>query len=294
MITNAQAGSAADDAVGAVDAVLRANATIEIARPDGPEELVEVLRGRAGREVVVLGGDGSLHLAVQALYDLDDLATTVIGLVPMGTGNDFARTMELPLDPAEAAQVLLDGSPRRLDLLVDDNGGVVVNAAHVGVGAEAGKEAKDLKPKLGKLAYAAGAAVAGAKVEGWQIGVVVDGETINDPETRVLMIGITNGTSVGGGTQLAPDARPDDGLADVVVSRALGPIARVGYAATMAVGRHVDRDDVTTVRGREISIAGDPVPVNTDGELEDAVAQRTWRLIPGAWQLIAPAAPSRR
>lgn len=288
VIANAKAGSAVDDAVEAVSGVLSARATIEISRPDGPEDLVEALRGRAGREVVVLGGDGSLHLAVQALYDLDDLDATVIGLIPMGTGNDFARTMELPLEPAEAAQVVLDGSPRQLDLLVDGNGGVVVNAVHVGVGAEAGKEAKDLKPKLGKLAYAAGAAVAGAKVEGWLIGVVVDGETINEPDARVLMIGIANGTSVGGGTQLAPDARPDDGLADVVVSRSLGPLARVGYAAKMAVGSHGDRDDVTTVRGREIRIAGDPVPVNTDGELEDSITERSWRVLPGAWQLIAP------
>jgi YegS/Rv2252/BmrU family lipid kinase len=237
----------------------------------------------------VLGGDGSLHLAVQALYDLDDLAGTVIGLVPMGTGNDFARTMQVPLDPTEAAQLVLDGSPHRLDLLVDENGGVVVNAAHVGVGAEAGKEAKDLKPKLGKLAYAAGAAKAGAAAEGWQIQVIVDGETINEASSSVLMVGVANGATVGGGTPLAPDASPDDGLADVIVSRAVGPIARVTYAAQMAMGRHLERDDVAVVRGREIQITGEPAPVNTDGELEDDVDQRTWRVLPAVWQMISQA-----
>jgi len=287
VIANAKAGSAVDEAVETVRAVLEARATVEIARPDGPEQLLDVLRARAGREVVVLGGDGSLHLVVQSLTDLDDLSGTVIGLVPMGTGNDFARTMQVPLDPAEAAALVLDGSPRRLDLMVDDNGGVVVNAVHVGVGAEAGKEAKDLKPKLGKLAYAAGAAKAGAAVDGWRIEVVVDGAVINDAETVVLMVGIANGVSVGGGTRLAPDARPDDGLADVIVSRAAGPVARVTYAAQVAVGRHTDRDDVITARGREIRIVGEPMPVNTDGELEDDVEQRTWTLRPAAWQLIA-------
>lgn len=288
VIANSRAGSAAEDAVTTVETVLGARTTVEVARPDGPDELTEVLRRRAGREVVVLGGDGSLHLAVQALYDLGDLADTVIGLVPMGTGNDFARTMQVPLDPDVAAQVLVDGSARRIDLMVDGGGGVVVNAAHVGVGAEAGKEAKGLKPKLGKLAYAAGAAKAGAAIEGWRIEVVVDGETINDGTTDVLMIGIANGATVGGGTRLAPDARPDDGLADVVVSRAVGRLARVSYAAQMAVGRHLDRDDVIAVRGREIHIHGDPAPVNTDGELEDDVTERTWRVLPGAWQIICP------
>ena len=287
VIANAKAGQSVDEAVETVVTVLRAGATVEIARPEGPDELVDVLRARAGREVVILGGDGSLHLAVQTLYDLEDLAGTVLGLVPMGTGNDFARTMGVPLDPAEAAALVLDGSPRRLDLMVDDNGGVVVNAVHLGVGAEAGKEATDLKPKLGKLAYAAGAAKAGAKVDGWNLEVVVDGKTINDADSTVLMVGIANGRTVGGGTRLAPEARPDDGLADVIVSSALGPVARVTYAAQVAAGKHLDRDDVITARGREISVQGDPAPVNTDGELEDDVEQRTWRVLPGAWQLIA-------
>lgn len=288
LIANSSAGTAADDAVKTVETVLGARCKFEVSRPDGPDELTEVLRRRGGREVVVLGGDGSLHLAVQALYDLGDLTDTVIGLVPMGTGNDFARTMRLPLDPEAAAQVVLDGSARRIDLMVDGDGGVVVNAAHVGVGAEAGKEAKDLKPKLGKLAYAAGAAKAGSAVEGWLIEVVVDGETINDSATDVLMIGIANGATVGGGTRLAPDARPDDGLADVIVSRAVGRLARVSYAAQLVIGRHLDRDDVIAVRGREIHIHGDPAPVNTDGELEDDVSDRSWRVLPGAWQIICP------
>ncbi len=288
VIANAQAGSSADEATTTVEQTLSAVADVTVVRPDGPEALAAVLADRHGREVAVLGGDGSLHLAVQRLYERGELDTTPLGLVPLGTGNDFARTMGLPLDPADAAQIIAQGNLRRLDLVVDDAGGVVVNAAHVGVGAEAGKEAKDLKPKLGKLAYAAGAAVAGTRADGWRVGVAVDGRVVNDRRTRVLMVGIGNGISGGGGTKLAPDARPDDGLIDVVVSRALGPVARVAYAAQMAVGRHVNRDDVVAVRGREVRIAGEPVPVNTDGELGDTITRRSWRALPGAWQLYAP------
>lgn len=290
VIANAKAGSGAEEATATVEEILSADADVTVVRPDGPEALAAVLADRHGREVAVLGGDGSLHLAVQRLYERGELDTTPLGLVPLGTGNDFARTIGLPLDPADAAQIIAQGHLRRLDLVVDDAGGVVVNAAHVGVGAEAGKEAKDLKPRLGKLAYAAGAAVAGTRAEGWRLGVAVDGRVVNDRRTRVLMVGIGNGISVGGGTKLAPNARPDDGLIDVVVSRALGPVARVAYAAQMAVGRHVHRDDVVAVRGREVRIAGEPVPVNTDGELGDPITHRSWRVVPGAWQLYAPPA----
>lgn len=287
VIANAKAGSGADQTTTTVEEILSAVAEVTVVRPDGPDALAAVLADRHGREVAVLGGDGSLHLAVQFLHERGDLGETPLGLVPLGTGNDFARTMGLPLDPAAAAAVIATGHLRRLDLLVDDAGGVVVNAVHVGVGAEAGKEAKDLKPRLGKLAYAAGAAVAGARAEGWRVGVAVDGRMVNDRRTRVLMVGIGNGISVGGGTKLAPDARPDDGLVDVVVSRSIGPLARVAYAAQMAIGRHVNRDDVVAVRGREVRIAGESVPVNTDGELGDAITQRSWRVLPGVWQLYA-------
>lgn len=289
VIANAQAGGGDDDTTDTVEQVLSAAADVTVVRPGDPSELTAAIADRDGREVAVLGGDGSLHLVVQTLYDRGELDTTPLGLVPLGTGNDFARTMDLPLDPGDAAQVIAAGRLRRLDIMVDADGGVVVNAVHVGVGAEAGKESKDLKPRLGKLAYAAGAAVAGARTQGWRLGVAVDGRVVNDRRTRVLMVGVGNGVTVGGGTKLAPDARPDDGLVDVVVSRSLGPAARVAYAAQMAVGRHVNRDDVVAVRGREVRIAGDRVPVNTDGELGDAITHQSWRVVPGAWQLYVPA-----
>lgn len=285
LIANASAGSADDDTTAVVRAVLAVVADVEVVRPDGPAELGRALAGRDGREVVVGGGDGSLHLTVQELHERGELDAVPIGLVPTGTGNDFARTIGLPLDPRAAATVIARGALRRLDLLVDDAGGVVVNAVHLGVGAEAGKEAADLKPRLGKLAYAAGAALAGIRTQGWRLGVAVDGRRITSTRTRLLMVGICNGKTVGGGTELAPDARPDDGVVDVVVSRSYGPVARMAYAGQLAIGRHTRRDDVTTVRGREVLIFGDSVLVNTDGEVGSPITSRAWRVLPGAWQL---------
>lgn len=294
VIANASAGGADDDALATVREVLDDVADVQVVRPDGPAELARALADRDGRQVVVVGGDGSLHLTVQQLYERGELGDVTIGLVPRGTGNDFARTMGLPLESAqEAAAVVAGGASRWLDLVVDDASGVVVNAVHVGVGAEAGKQAADLKPRLGKLAYAAGAALAGVRTQGWRVAVAVDGRRVTGRRARVLMVGVANGKTVGGGTKLDPDARPDDGVVDVVVSRALGRFARMAYAIQLSFGSHTRREDVTVVRGREVRISGDPIRVNTDGEVGAPITRRTWHVLPGAWQLYVPNAPDR-
>ncbi|RIQ20806.1 diacylglycerol/lipid kinase family protein, partial [Jiangella rhizosphaerae] len=169
VITNTRAGGARDGAVGTALGVLRAGGDgVEVADLD-PDALPGVLERHPGHRPVVLGGDGSVHLLVATALRLGllDRPPFEFGLIPLGTGNDLARTLGLPLDPARAAEVVLDGKERDLDVLTDDAGGVVVNAVHLGVGAEAGRRAVPLKPRLGRLAYPVGSAVAGASARGW-------------------------------------------------------------------------------------------------------------------------------
>ncbi|WP_448639135.1 diacylglycerol/lipid kinase family protein [Geodermatophilus sp. URMC 63] len=122
--------------------------------------------------------------------------------------------------------------------------------------------------------------------------VTVDGAVVTDGDTPVLMAGVCNGPTIGGGTALAPGADPGDGLADVVVSTATGPAARAAFAAALLTGRHPARDDVV-VRGREVTVSGEPVELDADGELQDPVTARTWRLEPAAWSVLVPSAPGR-
>ncbi|MCK2212258.1 lipid kinase [Actinomadura sp. ATCC 31491] len=261
---------------------------------DGPGDLDRALAEHPDRDPVVLGGDGTLHRVVAALLARGELERRPVGLIPMGTGNDLARTLGIPLDPAEAARVVLTGVERPLDLLVAHEGGggggagIVLNAVHVGVGAEASRQATPLKPVLRRAAYAAGALLAGVRSRGWRLRVRVDGRPVADGRRRVLMVGIGNGASIGGGTPLAPDARPDDGLADVIVSYAVSPGARLAYGVLLRLGRHPRREDVATFRGREVVIEGEPVPANADGELHPPAARRSWTLRPAAWRIIAP------
>ena len=104
-----------------------------------PGELDGVLHRAGSRRIVVAGGDGSLHAVVTALYRRHDLETPCSGCCRSGTGNDFARTIEIPLDLEEAARSSSTGEVRPMDLIVDEVGEIVVNNVHVGAGAQASR-----------------------------------------------------------------------------------------------------------------------------------------------------------
>ena len=286
LVTNASAGTADEESIDAALAVLRGAADVRVEPCARPADLAALLDDRDGRQVVLAGGDGSMHLLAATLHGRGLLSVDdPVGLLPLGTGNDLARALGIPLDAPAAADVLLTGRPRPLDLLVDDAGGVVVNVVHLGIGAEAAAQAGGLKDTIGKAAYAVGSAVAGVRERGWTVRVEVDGEVVHDGEP-VLMVGVCNGHTIGGGAEIAPEAVLDDGLLDVVIATSTGPLARLGFGVALRGGEHVDRDDVLTIQGRTVTVSGDPFPANADGELNDPVERRTWTVHPHAWSIV--------
>ncbi len=287
VIANEDAGSAEQEAIAGAVGELEQAGPVQLVSSADQRQLDEILDRRAGRTVVVVGGDGSLHAVVSALHARGELSDCPVGLIPLGTGNDLARGLDIPLDPREAAKAIVEGRPRPLDLLVDDQGGIAVNAVHVGVGAHAAQAAVPWKPKLGPFAFPVGALVAGIRTKGWRLRVDVDDTPVASPRRKVLMVGLANAPSIAGGiATLGPRAVPDDGVVDVVVSHAVGPLARLGYAVRLHRGDHIHRHDVRTARGTQVRIAGEPYWVNVDGEVSGPVTSRTWRVQPGAWRLI--------
>jgi YegS/Rv2252/BmrU family lipid kinase len=296
-IANASAGTSDKESQDAALAVLRADADVRVVETESVDELTEAVSERDGREVVIAGGDGSLNAFVTALCRAGDLGEDppTVGLLPMGTGNDFARSVDLPKDPAEAARVVLASPVRPVDVLIDDDDMLVANAVHIGVGEEAGRIAAPWKERLGKvhlgiLGYVIGGIAAGFGQQGRHLEVIADDEVISDGSRRVLQVAITIGTSVGGGTELAPDARPGDGLAEVVVSYAVAPSRRARYALRLSRGTHTELDDVVTTRARTVTVRGlhHEVAANSDGEELEPARERTWRVVPGAYRLHSP------
>jgi diacylglycerol kinase (ATP) len=290
LIANAGAGASDQEHVRvAVERLRREGVDVEAVTTDGPEDLDATLDERADRDVIVAGGDGSLHTVVAALARRGELDAVTVGLIPLGTGNDFARGVGIPLDSSDAAAVCARGAPRLIDLVVDDEGGVVVNAVNIGVGAEASKRAGTLKRRLGRLGYLVGALAAGVTVPGLRLRVEVDGVALADGSSRVLQIGIGNGQFVGGGTPLTPDARPSDGRVDVVVSYAVGPVDRFVYGIQVKLRRHIGRRDVVSARATTVRVSGERYWCSADGELTGPLTDRTWHVQPRALRMALPA-----
>lgn len=292
LITNGDAGTADQEAVEAALAVLRApaGADVEVRATSSPDELADVLAEAGERRVVVAGGDGSIHAVVQALHTRGDLAGRTLGLIPLGTGNDFARTLGLPLDPAEAAAVVVAGTTRPTDLVVDEDEAVTVNSVHLGAGAEAGKRGARWKERLGKVGYPIGAVQTALNPPSLRLRVEVDDTVVVDVDRPVLMVAVGNGASVGGGTELTPEADPHDGLVDVLVATPVSPLARLGYVLRLPFGRHAEHSDAAIVRGRTVRVSGAAFDCNSDGEIDGPVRSRTWRVLPAAYSMVVPGA----
>jgi diacylglycerol kinase family enzyme len=176
----------------------------------------------------------------------------------------------------------VDGRPHDYDLLRDDHGGIVVNVVHLGIGANATKKALPWKERLGKIAFPLGAVAALLRPRGVRLHVEVDDEVPADGSWPVLMVGVGNGSTIGGGAPLFPDARPDDGRLEVVV---VGPPSVRGPKGTGGEPFRM----VRRASGRAVTVRlpdGVEIGTNADGDLDRMTGQRAWWVEPGAWTLV--------
>lgn len=239
--------------------------------------------GAQGRVVLAVGGDGIAGGVGGALSGTG----AVLGLVPAGRGNDFARALELPVRPEELAGVLLHHEPRSVDTIEVESAvhdrTVVLGSVYAGVDALANRHANHAKLLRGAASYYAGGLRAVTTWRPARYRVTVDGEEHRHTGYTVVA---ANSGYYGSGRLIAPDARVDDGLLDVVM---IGEAPRRLFFAMMnelRTGAHVDRPQVRILRGREITISADrDVPYGADGEVE-AVLPVTTRVLPGALRVL--------
>jgi diacylglycerol kinase (ATP) len=266
LVTNPSSGSSGrherEDLIDGLSAL----GPVEVIEPH-PESLDEQVRHAAlGRDLVVsAGGDGTLNCTVNALGDrLGDLT---FALVPLGTGNDLARTLGLAdLDPIDVARSLSPDRVIPLDVGIASGAGVerlFVNACMGGFPVKVTESLDDdEKERLGAAAFIWGGAKALASLE--RSTVRVQGEVV----PSCVAAGVGNGRTCGGGIEVWPEADPGDGLLDACALPAEGPVDLAKLAAAVKLGRHQAMDGVVYHRSGSITIEAEPaIEINVDGEL---------------------------
>ncbi|MEU4094223.1 YegS/Rv2252/BmrU family lipid kinase [Streptomyces sp. NPDC026673] len=239
--------------------------------------------GARGDVVLAVGGDGIVGGIGGALSGTG----AVLGLVPAGRGNDFARALGLPSEPAELARILLRNEPRAVDTIEVESAvhdrTAVLGSVYAGVDALANHHANTSRLLRGSASYYAGGlrAVAGWRAAAYR--VTIDGVPY---ERRGYTVVAANSGYYGSGRAIAPDARVDDGLLDVVMIHDAPRRLFFALMNELKTGAHVKRPQVEIVRGREIRIEADrEVPYGADGEVEAALPV-TARIRPGALRVL--------
>jgi diacylglycerol kinase (ATP) len=243
---------------------------------------------RKGREIIVAaGGDGTLNEVVNGIGE--NLGAAAVGLIPLGTGNDFARTIGVPADVDAAVDLIRAAQTRAVDLVrvTSDEVRYFVNVSAGGFsGLVNEKMTPDMKKTWGPLAYLRGAAAALSELRAYQTTLAFD----NAESLRIELynVVVANGRYVAGGTEIAPEASVDDGLLDVVLipKRSTAELALV--AAQIALGTHLSNDAIIFRRASKLTVNSKPgMWFNVDGELVGNEPAR-FEILPRALNFIAP------
>jgi YegS/Rv2252/BmrU family lipid kinase len=234
-----------------------------------------------GDAAVAVGGDGLVGTLAGGIAGSEG----ELGIIPAGRGNDFARVLGIPSDPAEAARLAYHGESKRLD--VGDVGGKsFVGIASVGFDSDANRIANEAKLIKGNLVYAYAALKALAKWKPARFEVVVDGAR---HEVTGYSVGVCNSKAYGGGMYAAPQAELDDGLLDVILCAAV-PKRRFLFRTLPKVfkGTHLEDSNFSCFRGEVVEVSADrPFVLYADGDpLADLPA--TVRILPRALRVIQP------
>ncbi|MGV9943251.1 YegS/Rv2252/BmrU family lipid kinase [Streptomyces sp. NPDC003401] len=282
-VVNPTAGAATGAAalLGVARLLREAGADLETAHSRSLRHARELARtaGERGRTVLAVGGDGITGAIGGALSGTD----AVLGLIPAGRGNDFARALRLPTGADALARVLLEAEPRPVDTIEVRSAvhgrTVVLGSVYAGVDALANRHANRARLLRGAAAYYAGGLRA---VAGWRPAryrVTVDGvEHAHHGYTVVA----ANSGFYGSGRVIAPDARIDDGLLDVVLIRHAPRHLFFTLMNELRTGAHVHRPEVHVLRGTRVRVEADRgVPYGADGEV-DAELPVTATVLPGA------------
>ena len=264
---------------------------------DGPGHLAELARHAAAHGatlLVAVGGDGTVNEVVNGIGD----APVELAVVPNGTGWDFARTYGIPRRFDDAIAVALDGTPRSIDLGRawyrgwdgSERESLFANIASAGMSGAIAQRANETTKAFGaRLSYLWATLAVFARWRNSEVRVTVADERRTGPMHDVI---VANGRYLGGGMMICPEARPDDGLFDVLL---IGDLTKADLMFTLPKtyrGSHLPHQKAELLRGAEVWVEAErPLPVELDGE-QPGTTPACFAVVPGALRLRVPSSPA--
>jgi YegS/Rv2252/BmrU family lipid kinase len=265
-------------------------ATLESEGPGGVTELARRAAAEGARLVVVVGGDGTVHEAVNGLVG----QSAELGVIPMGTGKDFVRTFGIPSKLERVFEILKNGRARAIDVGKvefrawdgSERAAYFANVASAGMSGAVAQRANATTKVLGGRASFLWATLAVfARWQNTEISVDVDGERREGPMLDVI---VANCQYLGGGMRMCPEAVPDDGFFDVLL---IGDITKRDLALTLPKvyrGTHLPHPKAEAFRCRTVTVDSPaPLPIELDGEQPGTTPVR-FEVVPGALRLRVP------
>lgn len=284
LLINRESRSGAEHAGQVRDELRRLGVSVVVRDAGSSADIEEALASHADTVdlVVIGGGDGTISMAARALlgYGLP------VGLVPLGTANDLARTLDIPLDIHAACRNAVEGRPQAIDV-GQCNDVYFVNVASLGIPVRASKyRSAAAKRWLGALGYAGNVVQAFRETEPFDAELVWDDHR-KSVHTIQLVIG--NGRYFGGGMAVTRDAAPDDGDLDIYSLAPQTYASMLGKLPGLIRGPDHTLTGVSLFKASTVRVTTrDPMPINTDGEVSTATPA-DFRVIPAALRVMVPA-----
>ncbi|MBZ2175682.1 diacylglycerol kinase family lipid kinase [Schnuerera sp. xch1] len=233
-----------------------------------PKEATEIARSNLNRgytKIVAVGGDGTINEVAVSLIGSDKVT---LGIIPSGTGNDLARTLDIPNDPKKSIDIIIKGKVKKIDVGTINNK-IFLNISSIGFDSEIAKNTEKVKKKIkSSFAYIIGFFISYINLKDVDVKLKIDEVSLNK---KIFMAVVGNGKYYGGGRKILPMANIEDGFFDVCVVKKMPKLKLILFFITLLMGMPtVFKKNLETFRAKSIKIVTkDQTYLNIDGEIED-------------------------
>ena len=227
-------------------------------------KLTKTLIDNGATDIVIVGGDGTLHAAINGFHNFNKVN---MGIIACGTGNDFASAIGIPSNPVKAVDLIIDGEAKYTDFMQMPNVRGL-NVIGMGIDVDVLKRYESLKKKT-KLGYTSSLIKTLFKFDYIDFDAEINGE---NKKYNSFIAAVANGDRFGGGIKICPKASACDGKLDFIAVKAMKKLALIGAFLKLKAGKVLELKETTHITTEKVSVKTDvPYTVNVDGELYENI-----------------------